>query len=140
MTKTENRKHICPVGYVIDAPKLDGKGHEECRGTRHFKPGEKIYILPMHSYDIAHHERAEAAGKHRNDGKFALVWIDLRRLEKFDVDQVKDSDLTKIFKNKLECSTAESWTASEAREFANWRNQLEVPDWGEKNKKNIFKK
>lgn len=140
MIDTKNEKHLCPVGFVVDAPKLNSKGKEECRGTKHFAPGEKVYVLPMKSYDIAHYERTEVAGYHREDGKLSVVWIDLRRLENFNIDEIDDSDLVRVFNHKLGNSSAKPWTTSEAKQFINWRNRIEAPDWEEKNQKNVSKK
>ena len=127
-------KYTCPVGFVIDAPKLDGKGRDDGRGTKHFAPGEKVYILPMQSYDVAHYERAKVAGYHRTDGKVSIVWIDLRRLENFKTEVVSDSEIIAIISELQQDSKIKAWEEQTANDFVTWRNEIDVKDWLEENK------
>jgi len=47
----------------------------------------------MHSYDIGHYERAVVIGRHRNDGNWSSVWIDLYRVKDFKVEMASDPEL-----------------------------------------------
>ena len=120
---------ICPAGYVIDAPKLDAKGRPEGRGTLHFAPGQQVFVMPMHGYDIAHYERAQVAGYHREDGRLCVLWIDLRRLKDFAAVVVEDKKIRHQIRLKQSNSSVKPWTPEEAHRFAEWRNGEEKTDW-----------
>ena len=131
-------KYICPIGFVIDAPKLDGKGCLDGKGVKHFASNQKVYILPMHSYDVAYCERVKVAGYHR-DGKISVVWLDLRRLEKFASEEVNDPEIRSIISELQKNNEIKTWKVEIANEFIDWRNKVDAKDWIEENRKNMPK-
>jgi len=123
------KKCFCPSAVIIDAPKLSSKGIEECRGTKHFAPNEKVYFLPMHSYDIGHYERAVVIGRHRNDGYWSSVWIDLYRVKDFKVEMASDPELISFIEKRESEANISPWTIESVQQFCEWRNKVEPKDW-----------
>ena len=131
---------VCPSGIVCDQPSLDAKGRPAARGTKHFAPGTRVYVLPHASYDIAYYERALVVGSHRDDGKVACVWIDLRRLEAFEVSEEFPEDIEWMLKAEVESRFVKPWTGGSAAQFVKWRNSVEPPQWETVNRLSLNKK
>lgn len=74
----------CLVGNVVDWHRVGPDGHLE-RGTKHFRPGTKLYCMPPAWGDG--YERAYVVGRHRNGGLRCVV-MGVSLIENFRLKKV----------------------------------------------------
>ena len=75
----------CIVGNIVDKHYY-GEEKEIKSGTKHFRPGAKVYCIP--EFGGIAHEQIRVVGRPRNSNSFISVIIPTKRIKKFRLQKV----------------------------------------------------
>jgi hypothetical protein len=112
----------CVVANIVPERPYGPGGAEKRRGTKHFRPGAKVYCFPALWGDG--YEQIKVVGRHRRSNRYVTMVIKSAWLENWRVKLVYSPDIIRRLDGKWN-ATEESRLVAEA--IAQYRNTGTVP-------------
>ncbi len=111
----------CVVANVVGERPYGPGGAELRSGTKHFRPGAKLYIIDAYAGMC---DKVIAIGHHRGSNRYCTMVVSVRHLKNFRVKLAYSPEVIQLAKQHFATGSS-AWSEQEARQmceaFPHWQ-------------------